>query len=135
MPELVECAGGVDVLGVAGQPSRRATWAEIEAAQPEALILMPCGFDVPRTLQELDVLCTVPQVAELPAVRSGRVFAVDGSRYFNRPGPSVAEGVELLAGLLAMPPRLPRSNTALQVHLRPLSLEALAALGHQGRPG
>jgi len=132
MPELVEVAGGVDALGIAAEPSRRATWAEIKAARPEVLILMPCGFDVPRTLQELDVLCTVPEVADLPAVRSGRVFAVDGSRYFNRPGPSIAEGAELLAGLLSAPPRLERSSAATQVHLRPLSLDAIEAQGRRG---
>jgi len=134
MPELVEVAGGFDALGVAAQPSRRASWAEIKTVQPEVLILMPCGFDVARTLQDLDVLVTVPEVADLPAVRSGRVFAVDGSRYFNRPGPSIAEGAELLAGLFRVPPRLARSSAATQVHLRPLSLDAIEAQGRRVGP-
>jgi iron complex transport system substrate-binding protein len=100
IPEVVDAAGGWDVLGRTGDPSRRVTWKEIARADPEVVILMPCGFDVERTLQEIDVLHSVPEVAQMRAFRSDDVYAVDGSRYFNRPGPRIAEGVELLAAIL-----------------------------------
>jgi iron complex transport system substrate-binding protein len=100
MPEVVDAAGGVDMVGRAGEPSRRATWKEIARADPEIAVLLPCGFDVQRTLEEIDILHTVPEVASIAAFRSGEVYAVDGSRYFNRPGPRIAEGVELLAAIL-----------------------------------
>lgn len=100
MPEVVDAAGGVDVLGKAGEPSRRVTWKEIARADPEVAIIMPCGFDVQRTLQEIDVLHSVPETAHITAFRTGEIYAVDGSRYFNRPGPRIAEGIELLASIL-----------------------------------
>jgi iron complex transport system substrate-binding protein len=100
MPEVVDAAGGVGVLGKPGEPSRRATWKEIARADPEIAILMPCGFNVERTLQEIDVLHSIPELASIRAFRTGEVYAVDGSAYFNRPGPRIAEGVELLASIL-----------------------------------
>ena len=112
MPEIVEIAGGRDVLGITGWPSRRATWAEIAQTQPQVVILMPCGLGVERTLAEIDVLASVPEVTALPAVRNGQVYAVDGSAYFNRPGPRTVDGLELLAGILnpsRMPSGLPPS--------------------------
>ena len=100
VPEMVELAGGEDVLGRRGRPSHYLRWEEIVAAQPEVLVLMPCGYDLPRSVQEAERLRTRPELAELPAVRSGNVYAVDGSGYFNRPGPRLVEGVVMLAGLL-----------------------------------
>lgn len=100
MPEIVELAGGVDVLGAAGQPSRRATWAEMAQAAPEVVILMPCGFEVERTLAEVHVLRTIPEISRIHAFQTGQVYAVDGSSYYNRPGPRLADGVEILASIL-----------------------------------
>ena len=100
MPEIVELAGGEQVLARAGTPSIRAPWADIAAAAPEVVIVMPCGFDVERTLQEVRGLDSIPQFRQLPAFRSGRVYVVDGSAYFNRAGPRLVEGAELLARLL-----------------------------------
>ncbi len=103
VPEMVACAGGDDVLGVAGAASAPVTWEQVLAAAPEVLLLMPCGFTVSRTLRELDRLsCDSiwPGWQNLPAVRDGHVFAVDASAYFSRPGPRLVDGVELLAALL-----------------------------------
>jgi iron complex transport system substrate-binding protein len=100
VPEMVGMAGGFDALGGIGQPSRRTTWPEIAAFAPEVMILMPCGFDLARTLGELERTELPPEWSGLPAVRSGRVYAVDGSAYFNRPGPRLVNGLELLAAII-----------------------------------
>jgi iron complex transport system substrate-binding protein len=100
MPEIVDLAGGQDVLASPGAPSRRVSWPEIVAARPEAAIVMPCGFGLERTMAEVDVLLDVPEIDQLPSFRSGCVYAVDGSSYFNRPGPRLVEGLELLSALL-----------------------------------
>ncbi len=99
VPEMVEHAGGREVLGHAGEPSRTVTWDAIAAAAPEVLVLMPCGLSVERTRSELSVVEAEPLWARLPAVQRGRVYLVDGPALFNGAGPRLAEGVELLAGL------------------------------------
>ena len=66
-------------------------------AEPEVMVLMPCGFDEPRTLKEWEPLRDLPAWQAVPAVANGRVFAVDGSRFFNRPGPGLVDGLEILA--------------------------------------
>lgn len=100
VPEMVERAGGQDALGQAGEPSRRVSWEEIAATQPDVVLIMPCGYGLAETLAEFRALKFPPAWEELPAVKSGRVFAVDASSYFSRPGPRLAKGLELLAGLL-----------------------------------
>ena len=109
VPDLVARAGGDDVLGGAGEPSRWVEWEELQAAAPEVVVLMPCGFDLPRTLVEARAVVGRAEFAALPAARSGRVAAVDGSAYFNRPGPRVVAGLELLAAIFSGRPggRLP----------------------------
>ncbi|HET7035210.1 MAG TPA: cobalamin-binding protein [Thermomicrobiaceae bacterium] len=100
VPEMVELAGGRDLLGRPGQPSRYVSWDEIVAARPEVLVLMPCGYDLERTVAQAELLRQTPRARELPAVRRGQVYAVDGSGYFNRPGPRLVQGVALLAAIL-----------------------------------
>lgn len=100
VPEMVEMAGGRDVLGTAGQPSREATWAEVAASAPEVIVLMPCGFGLERSIEEFRAAQLPAEWEQLPAVRQGRVYAVDGSSYFNRPGPRLVDGVEILASIL-----------------------------------
>jgi iron complex transport system substrate-binding protein len=100
VPEQIEAAGGVDPLGRAGVPSVKVEWAQVVAARPEALVLMPCGFDRARTEREAAAVARRPGFADLPAARAGRVFAVNGHAYFNRPGPRLVDGIELLAHLL-----------------------------------
>ncbi len=85
-PELVELAGGAELLGRAGERSRTLRWSEIESSQPEVIFIACCGFDTTRTQRDLVALEAVPQWSRLPAVRNGRVYVVDGSQYFSRPG-------------------------------------------------
>jgi iron complex transport system substrate-binding protein len=100
VPEMVEIAGGVDVLGMAGKPSREASWEEITASDPDAIVVMPCGFGLDRSMEEYRKAELPAQWHDLRAVKSGCVFAVDGSSYFNRPGPRLVDGVEILASIL-----------------------------------
>jgi iron complex transport system substrate-binding protein len=99
-PELVELAGGSEMIGIAGRPSRTIDWHEIAAAQPEVLIIACCGFTVARTLKDYSILPSQPGWNELPCVASQRVYVVDGSAYFNRPGPRLVEALEILAHTL-----------------------------------
>ena len=97
VPEMVACAGGVDVLGTPGSPSRQITWEQVQEANPDVLIIMPCGFTIARIKQEMSRLTKRTGWKKLPAVRNGAVFLVDGSSYFNRPGPRLIDGIEILA--------------------------------------
>jgi iron complex transport system substrate-binding protein len=97
---MVRLAGGRDDLGREGQPSTTITWKEIAEYEPETVVLMPCGFDVPQTLAHLEAVKSVPQWRNLPAVRSGQVYAVHGSFYFSRPGPRLVDGLEILAEII-----------------------------------
>lgn len=99
VPEMVWWAGGQDVLGTASAPSKRITWEQLVAASPDVVIVMPCGFSVRRTLQEIARLTEHPDWHRLPAVQRGHVFAVDAGTYFSRPGPRLVDGVETLASL------------------------------------
>ena len=89
VPEMVALAGGVDVLGPLGAPSVRVTWAAIAEADPHIILLMPCGYDLPITLERAHELDDIMGWRTLAAVRRGHVHAVDGSSYFNRSGPRV----------------------------------------------
>ena len=100
VPEMVEIAGGTDVLGAAGAPSVRVEWERVREAAPDVLVAMPCGYDLARTLADRSVLAALPGWDALPAVQAGRAYAVDGSAYFNRPGPRLVDGLELLAHVL-----------------------------------
>jgi iron complex transport system substrate-binding protein len=100
VPEMVKLAGGLDSLSQAGADSVRIAWAEVVAWQPEVLIVTPCGFDLAQTIEQSRELYTYPGWSTLPAVRDGRVYAVDANSYFARPGPRVVDGTELLAHLI-----------------------------------
>ncbi|CAN5331942.1 cobalamin-binding protein [soil metagenome] len=99
-PELVELAGGRELLGRAGQPSRTLQWSEVCAAQPDVLFIACCGFSIERTRQDLPRLTSYPGWSDLPCVRTGRVYVVDGSAYFSRPGPRLVDSLEILANAL-----------------------------------
>jgi iron complex transport system substrate-binding protein len=99
-PQLIEYAGGQDVLGNPGQPSCSLPWPAVVAARPEVLTVALCGFGIERTLEDLRILETQPGWSELPAVRSGRVYTIDGHQYFNRPGPRLVDSLEILAHAL-----------------------------------
>jgi iron complex transport system substrate-binding protein len=100
VPEMVALAGGYDVLGKKGQPSAKIEWDEVVHARPEVVLLMPCGFDVRRTVGESTPLRALPGWNELPAVKNGNVFALNGNAYFSRPGPRLVNGLELLARII-----------------------------------
>ena len=101
VPEMVRIAGGEDILAKPGEPSARLAWEELFEAAPEVLVLMPCGFDVQRTVEEARrVLPRLPGWNELPAVGEGRVWAVDANSYYSRPAPRLVEGVEILSHIL-----------------------------------
>ncbi len=99
-PELVELAGGVNLFGAAGEHSPWLAWDDLLAADPNVLILTPCGFTLERTRQDIPLLEARPGWSNLRAVRSGRVFSIDGNQYFNRSGPRLVESAEILATLL-----------------------------------
>jgi iron complex transport system substrate-binding protein len=99
-PQLVSLAGGDDLLGVAAKPAHRIVWDEVLRADPQALVVMACGFSLQRSLELLPALTARPGFGELRAARDGRVFVVDGNAYFSRPGPRLVDSAEILAGLL-----------------------------------
>lgn len=99
-PELVELAGGTEAIGIAGERSVTTSWREIAAADPEVLVIACCGFNVERTRQDLPILQAQPGWSNLKCVQTRRVFLVDGSAYFNRPGPRLVDSLELLAHAL-----------------------------------
>jgi iron complex transport system substrate-binding protein len=100
IPELIEIAGGKPLLCEAGQHSDFVEWNDVRGADPEAIVAMPCGFQLPRTLEEMPLLDAVPGWRELRAVRNGRVFVADGHHLYNRPGPRLVESAEALHAML-----------------------------------
>jgi len=91
-PQLIEFAGGEDVLGFPGENSEQRTWDEVAASQPDVVIVMPCGYDAEIAHREAEM-----HRDELAALGAGEVVAVDASSYFSRPGPRIVDGLELLA--------------------------------------
>jgi len=100
VPEMVRLAGGIDVLGKAGDHSHWIEWRDVAAADPDVVILVPCGFPLDRVVAEARSAAVLPHLEPLRAWREGRVFAVDGHHLFNRPGPRLVDSLELLAELL-----------------------------------
>ncbi len=111
MKELVEIAGGRDDLANLHRPSYRIEWRRVLDFAPEVIVLTCCGFSLERNLEEAKILASLEGARELPAVKSGRVFATDGSAYFSRPGPRIVESLEILAHCIHpeifAPPPLP----------------------------
>lgn len=100
MPTLVEMAGGTNLFGKAGEHSPWMKFEELRAADPEVIMIAPCGFGIPRASEELHLLQKQAGWAGIRAVRDGRVFLADGNQYFNRPGPRIVESLEILAELI-----------------------------------
>lgn len=114
VPEMVALAGGIDVLGRAAEPGFRSDWETVLASGAEAVVLMPCGYDLEQTAEEYRGMRLPEGWKRLPAAQSGSVFAVDASGYFSRPGPRLAAGIEILAGIL-QPDRAPAEPPPLSV--------------------
>jgi iron complex transport system substrate-binding protein len=100
VPEMVKIAGGIDELSRMGTDSVRIAWEDVLKWAPEVLIIMPCGCHLDKVLELAPLLSARPGWFDLPAVRNGRVYAVDANSYFARPGPRVIDGAELLAHLI-----------------------------------
>jgi iron complex transport system substrate-binding protein len=100
IPELVTLAGGKPLFSVTGQPSPQLKWEALIESNPDAIVFMPCGFDLNRTQQEAQLLTQRPEWQKLHATQSGRVYITDGNSFFNRPGPRLADSVEILAEIL-----------------------------------
>ena len=100
VPELVELAGGENLLGAPGQHSDWLSWETLCASDPSVLIIMPCGFDLEKTRQEWTRLRSQSSWEKLQAVRDKQVYLTDGNQFFNRPGPRLIDSLEMLAGIL-----------------------------------
>ena len=100
VPEMVRLAGGEELFAGPGERSVRLDWREVFDADPDVLVLMPCGFDAERAEWEARILPALPGWSGLSAVRGGRVWAVDANSFFSRPAPRLVEGVEILARIL-----------------------------------
>ncbi|MFE7778842.1 cobalamin-binding protein [Streptomyces sp. NPDC057445] len=100
VPEQIACAGGQPLLASPGEHTKPMEWDAVRAARPDVVLVMPCGFAPERTLQESDLLTSLPGWDDLPAVRRGEAWILDGPAYFNRPGPRVVRGAEVLAHVL-----------------------------------
>jgi iron complex transport system substrate-binding protein len=99
-PTLVQMAGGVDLLGASGQPSRTIRWEDVTASQPDVLFVACCGFPVQRALEDLPSLMQQPGWEDLDCVRTGHVYFTDGNAYFSRPGPRLVDSLEIMANAL-----------------------------------
>jgi iron complex transport system substrate-binding protein len=95
VPQLIEFAGGEDVLGFAGERSEERSWSDVIASQPDIVVVMPCGFDAEIAYREAEM-----HREQLAAVGAGEVVAVDAAAYFSRPGPRIVDGLELLAHII-----------------------------------
>jgi iron complex transport system substrate-binding protein len=99
-PEMVEIAGGESVLAKSGKHSPAINWMDLVQADPEIIIVMPCGFSIERTLKEMDTLLQQSYFRDLQAVKNNQLFIADGNQYFNRSGPRIADSVEILAEII-----------------------------------
>jgi iron complex transport system substrate-binding protein len=100
IPQMVEIAGGINGISSRGSPSRRISMEEIIQFQPDKIVLMPCGFDLSRTLQESKVLKNNAEWANLQAIQENEVYAVNSTEYFSKPGPRTITGLEILAKII-----------------------------------
>ena len=104
VPEMVRVAGGWDPMGREGQLSHHVGWDEVVSSEPEVMVLMPCGFGLDQTMAVAGEVTSRVGFEALPCGRSKRVVAVDGSGYFNRPGPRIVDGLEMLAAIIRAQP-------------------------------
>ena len=99
-PEIIEIAGGLPILTEAGKHSSYINFQDILQAEPDIILIMPCGFSIQRTLQEISLMLDTPGWADLKAVKSQRVYIADGNQYFNRSGPRMTDSIEIMAEII-----------------------------------
>jgi len=107
VPEMVELAGGRDVLGCQDAPSHETTWHAVEAARPDVIFVMPCGYSVERTVNELKRVGQTGGAWRRACEQRPDIYVVDAASFFSRPGPRLVDGVELLAAVLHPTPDHP----------------------------
>ena len=100
IPEVVSTAGGSSILAEAGKHSPFVKWENIQQANPDVIVVMPCGFSIERTMKEMNILLKLPGFAELSAVKNNRLYITDGNQYFNRPGPRIVDSIEIIAEII-----------------------------------
>lgn len=100
VPELVSIAGGTSILAEDGKHSPFVKWDDIRLADPDIIMVMPCGFSIGRTMKEIDLLLQQPGFSESKAVKNNRLYIADGNQYFNRPGPRIIDSIEILAEII-----------------------------------
>ena len=100
VPEMIDIAGGIDRLGALGKDSTRIEWEQVRALEPDVILVMPCGYNAQAAADEYRRTEFPAWWSSLPAVRSSRVYAVNATAYFSRPGPRLVEGVEIAYALL-----------------------------------
>lgn len=100
MPTLIEMAGGKNLFGEAGKHSPWMKWEDLKKADPDFIIISPCGFDIARTKKELPALTEKPDWKNLKAVQNNKVYLADGNQFFNRPGPRLVESLEIIGEIL-----------------------------------
>jgi len=100
VPEMIDAAGGIDVIAEPGGHSERLTWERVAAADPDVIVVMPCGFDEAGAREQIGTIAELPEWRSLRAVREGRVYPVDANGCFSRPGPRLVDGIERLARIL-----------------------------------
>jgi iron complex transport system substrate-binding protein len=97
VPEMVEMSGGECGLGKIGEPSFKVSWREIVDFAPQMLFIMPCGYDIQKTLDEINTLTSQEEWFSLPSTNRGEIYLLDANSYFSRPGPRVVDGLEIMA--------------------------------------
>jgi iron complex transport system substrate-binding protein len=100
IPEVISTAGGSSILAEAGKHSPFVKWEDIKQANPDVIVVMPCGFSIERTMREMNILLDLPGFAELSAVKNNRLYITDGNQYFNRPGPRIVDSIEIIAEIV-----------------------------------
>jgi iron complex transport system substrate-binding protein len=100
IPQMVTIAGGINGISSRGKPSRRMSMNEIEQFDPDKIVLMPCGFDLNRTLSEVKILDNIDSWKSLQAVQNNEVYVVNANAYFSKPGPRTIIGLEILAKII-----------------------------------
>ena len=100
VPELVEIAGGINLFGLKGKHSPWMEFEDLIDKDPDIIIIMPCGYDINKSREEMETLKNFPEWINFKAVQNGEVYLTDGNQYFNRPGPRLVDSLEILIEII-----------------------------------